>query len=240
MRKAHILIVEDEPIIADDLAYTLEELGYGVTGIAHDARDAITHISLQKPDLVLLDINLEGEEDGIFVATQLHSKYHIPFVFLTSLADKRTLDRAKVTEPSGYLVKPVNENDLRSTLEIALYNFNQRQHPRQESNFILKEAIFIKDHYRLIKVALKDIQYAEASNNYCYIHTEKKKYVLSVTLKLVAQRLQEWHFLRIHRTYMINPAHIDEVSDRSVIIAGRKLPISRKYYEEFMRELQTL
>lgn len=240
MNKAQILIVEDEPIIADDLAYTLEELGYGVTGIAHDARDAITHIALQKPDLVLLDINLEGDADGIDVAGKLHSEFRIPFIFLTSLADKSTLDRAKVTEPSGYLVKPVNENDLRTSLEVALYNFNQRQGTQQNANFILRDAIFIKDHYRLIKVAIRDILFAEASNNYCFIHTEKKKYVLSITLKLVAQRLEEWQFLRIHRTYMINPLHIEEVSDRSVVIAGQKLPISRKYYDGFMKELQTL
>ena len=239
MTPIRILIVEDEPIIADDLAYTLEELGYEISGIAHDAADAMTHIALQLPDLVLLDINLEGEIDGIAVAHELQRKQRIPFVFLTSLSDKNTLDRAKVTMPSGYLVKPVNESDLRTTLEVALYNY-QASERHAGVNFLLKESIFIKDNYRLIKVPVRDILFAEASNNYCFIHTSKKKFVLSVTLKVVAEKLVARGFLRIHRSFMINPEHITEIADRFVEISDHKLPISRKYHDSFMRIIQTL
>ncbi len=240
MKDIRILIVEDEPIIADDIAYMLEELSYQVSGIAHDAQEALVHIELEKPDLVLLDINLEGEFDGVHVAHKLHDAFHIPFIFLTSLSDKGTLDRAKVTEPYGYLVKPVDEHDLSSSLAVALHNHDVRMSQSAPDNFVISDAIFIKDRYRLVKVPLDDILYAEAANNYCYIHTLQKRFVLSVTLKAVAERLETFHFVRIHRTYMINPKHIAEVGDGFVKIAGQKLPISRTYHEGFMRILQTL
>ncbi|MDX1410068.1 MAG: response regulator transcription factor, partial [Saprospiraceae bacterium] len=215
------------------------EIGYTVSGIAHDVPDALTHIRLEQPDLVLLDINLEGEKDGVFVAHHLHETGQIPFIFLTSLSDRKTLDRAKRTGPSGYLVKPVDEGDLRTSVEVALYNHRQARLPR-ERKFLIKDALFIKDQYRLIKVPVADILFAEASNNYCYIHTASKKYVLSLTLKAVASKLAEREFIRIHRTYMINPVHIDEISGRTVRIGEHELPISRSYHDQFMQYIDTL
>jgi DNA-binding LytR/AlgR family response regulator len=91
-----------------------------------------------------------------------------------------------------------------------------------------------------VKVPIDDILFAEASNNYCVIHTAQKKYVLSVTLKTVAARLETLHFIRIHRSYMINPKHIVEVGEGFVQLAGHKLPISRSYHESFMQTIQTL
>jgi DNA-binding LytR/AlgR family response regulator len=240
MKDIRILIVEDEPIIADDISYILEEIGYGVSGIAHDAQETLLHLEIEKPALVLLDINLEGDPDGVFVAQKLHDTFHIPFIFLTSLSDKRTLDRAKITEPYGYLVKPVDERDLSSSIAVALHNHEIRRTPAGESNFVMRDAIFIKDRYRLVKVPLNDILFAEASNNYCVIHTVQRRFVLSVTLKIVAEKLESLHFIRIHRSYMINPKHILEVGEGFVQILEHKLPVSRSYHNSLMQILNTL
>lgn len=121
--KVRVLIVEDEPLIAENIAMYLNNHDYEVAGIAYDYEEAILKLEQEKPDIVLLDINLEGERDGIDVGKFIHEKMGIPFVFLSSYSDKSTLERAKHIQPSGYLVKPFHEKSLMATLEISLSNF---------------------------------------------------------------------------------------------------------------------
>jgi len=128
-----ILIVEDEPLIAEDIQGYLEESGFGVVGIANSGAMALEILSKNKPDALLLDINLGSGPDGIELAGIIRQQYQLPFVFLTSHADKSTLERAKLTFPAGYLLKPFDGSDLMTSLEIALFNhFNQHAITSQE------------------------------------------------------------------------------------------------------------
>jgi len=126
MTEIKILIVEDEPIIAEDISSALEKNEYKVSAIVYDMEEALIELSRNTPDLALLDINLNGAQEGIDIADKIAKEYHIPFVFLTSYSDKGTLEKAKHTEPSGYIVKPFSEAGLYSTIEIALYNYAQK------------------------------------------------------------------------------------------------------------------
>ena len=121
--KAKILIVEDEPIIAMDIKSYLRKLGYHVIGVAHDSEQALDMIYTRKPDLILLDIRIDGTRDGIQIASIINEKYKLPFLFLTSHSDEHTLDRATATKPYGYIVKPFDENDLKTSVAVALHNF---------------------------------------------------------------------------------------------------------------------
>lgn len=121
-RKYDILIVEDEPLIAEDIQGYLEESGFTVAGIANDGASALKLLESHRPDALLLDINLGTPPDGIELAEIIREKFQLPFVFLTSHADKSTLERAKKTFPAGYLLKPFDGHDLMTSLEIALYN----------------------------------------------------------------------------------------------------------------------
>jgi CheY-like chemotaxis protein len=116
-----ILIVEDEAIVANDIKETLTSLGYGVAGTVKSGEIALQKIAETQPDLVLMDIHLAGRMDGIEAAGQIHAKYGIPLIFLTAYADNALLDRAKVTQPYGYIVKPYDERELHSVIEMALY-----------------------------------------------------------------------------------------------------------------------
>lgn len=133
MSEIRVLIVEDEPLIAEDVAEFLGSIDYSISGIAHSIEDALQQLQTNCPDIAILDINLGEEKDGIYIAEKIHESYKIPFVFLTSYADKGTLDRAKHTHPMGYVVKPFDERRLLSTLEIALFNFSQLQAPNTVS-----------------------------------------------------------------------------------------------------------
>lgn len=127
MSEIRILIIEDDPIIATDIADYLNNVDYRVSGIAYNPMQAYEQLRSNTPDLILLDINLSSEQNGIDIATFIHQNHAIPFIFLTSYSTREVLNKAKITEPSGYIVKPFDEEDLFATIEIALYNFAQKQ-----------------------------------------------------------------------------------------------------------------
>lgn len=126
MDTIRILIVEDEPLIAENISMYLNNHNFAVSGIAYDDEEAIAELKNNPPDAVLLDVNLESAKDGIEIAEYINNNNRIPFVFLTSYSDKTIVERAKRTNPAGYIVKPFNEQTLYTTLEIALANFATR------------------------------------------------------------------------------------------------------------------
>jgi DNA-binding response OmpR family regulator len=121
MSKARILIVEDEGVIAADIEERLKRLGYEIAGWANNGDDAIMYAISYNPDLILMDIMLKGPLDGIEVAGQVRRQQDVPIIFLTAFSDEAMLERAKITEPFGYLLKPFNERELVTTIEMALY-----------------------------------------------------------------------------------------------------------------------
>ncbi len=120
MLKAKILIAEDEGIVALDLKYSLESMGFQVVGVASTGQDAIAQAEMFDPDLVLMDIRLQGEMDGVQAAKEILSKFEIPVIYLTAMADKGTTNRAMDTEPNGFITKPFSESELRAAIERAL------------------------------------------------------------------------------------------------------------------------
>ncbi|MFZ2414789.1 MAG: response regulator [Minisyncoccia bacterium] len=124
MTVPRILIVEDERIVADDLKETLKSFGYNVVGSVVSGEDSITRARELKPDLIMMDISLAGEMDGIEAAGEIRKIHDIPIIFLTAFADEKILARARITEPYGYILKPFNERELKTVIEIALYKHN--------------------------------------------------------------------------------------------------------------------
>jgi PAS domain S-box-containing protein len=125
-RPTRVLVVEDEPIVALDLQLRLERMGYDVPVVASSGEDAVRSARAEPPDLVLMDINLEGEMDGIDAADEL-ARERLPVVFLTAYSNDRTLQRAKIAEPYGYLLKPFEERELQTTIEVAVYKHQAQQ-----------------------------------------------------------------------------------------------------------------
>ena len=115
------LIVEDEAIIALDIQRRLKKIGYSDTVIKDHSQDAINYLSVHTPDLILCDINIHGDLDGVDVAAYVREHKSIPLIFITALSDKGTLDRAKKTLPYGYIIKPFTDKDLSTAIEMALY-----------------------------------------------------------------------------------------------------------------------
>lgn len=129
MSKIRILIVEDEVLIAEDIRESLNNSDYEVVGVVYDYEAALQQLDQSEPDFVLLDINLGNNTDGFKIAEVINERYHIPFVYLTSYASKTIVDQAKHTRPMGYIVKPFDEGDLFTSIEIAMFNYGQLVKP---------------------------------------------------------------------------------------------------------------
>lgn len=246
MATPKILIAEDEIIIAEDIASCLEELGYYICAI--DSGDHLIDIIREtEPNLLLLDIHLKGEIDGVELAAQIKKEFDIPFIFLTAYADKATIDRAKTTEPYGFIVKPFDDKDLRSAIEIALYKHGRDKErfepkiatPINESTFT-NEFLFVKVKHRMVKIALKDILWVEAYDNYSFIITPGHKYLISSTLKEMENKLPSASFVRTHRSYIVNLEKVDAFEEGSLIITEKSIPIGKSFRKELMTKFNII
>ena len=147
MSQKKILIVEDESIIAEDISDSLISLGYRITGMVYSGEEAIEAAAKCRPDLVLMDVNLQGEIDGITAAAEIRSRFQIPVVYLTAYADENTLRRVNATKPFGYIVKPFEEKNLHTTIQLALHrheydsltNLPNRSLLREQLNQVLEK-----------------------------------------------------------------------------------------------------
>ncbi|AKB25093.1 response regulator receiver [Methanosarcina sp. MTP4] len=133
MAEGRILVVEDEHIVAMGIKKMLKSLGYQVTGIASSGEDAISKAESTFPDLVLMDIMLKGNIDGIEAAREIIKRFELPVVYLSAYSDSQILERAKQTGPFGYIVKPFEEKDLHSSIEVALHR-HEVEKKKQEEN----------------------------------------------------------------------------------------------------------
>ena len=242
-----ILVVEDEMIIAAKISMQLTNLGYEVTGILPRGEEAILHVEENKPDIVLLDINLKGNIDGIETARQMQLMKDIPIIYLTANADEATFNRAKTTRPAAFISKPFKQLDLQRAIELTISRMAEIETGQQIENnvnnehpFILSDRIFVRHKEKMIKIMVADILYMEADRNYSRIFTNNKEYLLAITLKSIEEKLPLDLFVRIHRSYIINLAHIDEVADGHVVIAQKAIPLSAGLKEQLLQRIQTL
>ena len=239
-----ILIVEDEMIIGANISLQLSKLGYDVTGIVSRGEEAITHIKQNRPDIVLMDIQLKGNMDGIETASKMQNEVDIPVIYLTANADEEHFERAKSTNPYAFISKPFKKLDLQHAIELTIGRLDNNKKDTKplatvNSPFILSDSIFIRRNERMIKILIKDIYYFEADRNYCKIYAKKKECLLVMTLKEINDKLPPEHFLRIHRSFIINLSHVDEVAGTHVVIGKKAIPLSKTMRSELMNRLQT-
>jgi len=151
MEKARILVVEDATIIAMDIADNLRNIGYEVTDIVPSGERAIASVKEKRPDIILMDIILQGEMDGIQTAERIRSQYSVPTIFLTAYADEQMLERAKKAEPFGYIMKPFVERDLRIAVEIGLYKAKSELASRESEHISGQKVLIVDDDKDLLR-----------------------------------------------------------------------------------------
>lgn len=182
--RPRIIVIEDEALIAAEIRFSLENLGYDVVGHAMNGDKALDLFARTPADLILLDICIKGTLSGIDLARVINDKYKLPFVYLTSFSDPLTLEKVKETSPYGYIVKPFNQDDLRVNIELALFKFNSNA---SNNGDLTKEQIEAK-----LNVRLTDREYAVLSafkDGLSYKETGEKLFISVNTVKSYQKRL---------------------------------------------------
>lgn len=249
MAQTNVLVVEDESIVSKDIQHSLKKLGYNVVGAASTGDQAVKLAIETLPDIILMDIMLKGEMNGIEAATQIRTETNIPVIFLTAYADESTLNKAKVTQPYGYIIKPFKEIDIHTSIEMALYKHKKEAEVLKERDLLFnlvegqggsgKDLIFVKSNSRLVKLRTSDIYFVEALKDYVVINTLNTRYTIHSTMKDIEAKLPESEFLRVHRSFIVRIDKIVAIEQPNLILENDKkiIPIGGSYKDELAKRL---
>lgn len=246
MKKIRVLIVEDEPIIAADLADRLSDMGYEVVQECSSGSEVLAFFQNEEADLVLMDINIDGPMDGIETAQKLLEIRSLPLIYLTSNTDESTFARAKSTAPAAFLTKPFRGKDLKHAIELAITRSASKpvlESPATElsDTNLFKDRLFIKVKDRMIRIFLSEILWLEADDYYCKLVTQEKEFLITQPLKQMGEFLAAVpEFMRIHRSFMVNLSHVEEIGDGFVSIQKKQIPLNKSSKEELTTRLQKI
>ena len=244
--KINVLIVEDEGITALDLSEGLLQCGYAIAGIADNAGTAKNLYGEKEVDIVLMDIQLKGEKDGVDTVLELMKIRKRPVIYLTAFTDAGTVERVKRTYPAAFLTKPYHVDNVRIAIELALHNFAAGKAPDQPvrqadqgSLLRLNDNLFVKMNYRFVKLPLSSISYVVADNNHVHLVTPEKKYVVRLSLNQVLDTIGWEKLVRIHRSYAVNIDAVSSFTEQEVTLNKVILPVGRQYKDAFWQQFGT-
>jgi len=228
-----ILIVEDEVLVAEEIAADLEDYSFKISDISTSSEECYSAIKNELPNVILMDINIKGEKDGIATAKTINQTHNIPIVYLTANTDSKTIERALSTSPSAFISKPYTKKDLVIALELAFKKHNEKliSNPISEN----KNSFFVKDGAQYSRINVDDINYVEADGSYSKIYTTSKEYHLSTNLNHFQENLSNPIFVRIHRSYIINIGKVETFNKNSLTIGTKTLPISKSHQKEILK-----
>ncbi len=243
MNPFNIFLVEDNLSFALEIEMLIQQLGYGFSGQVDNAQDAIEGIESKLPDLVLVDIGIKGQGNGIELATYLEKK-NIPFIFITQSRDRTTYASAQALKPIAYLVKPFDLLTLQSTLEEAVRKLeaNKKRVDAAAGMENDQESFYIRNNNVLNRIEFSDIYWIKSDGNYCNIHTEKKKYVTKVSLVSMMKKLEKLEFIRVHKQFIVPIRRIENINlfNNLLYIGDKMIPIGRSYKSSLVKQLNLI
>lgn len=250
MSKLNVLIVEDESIVAKDIQHSLKKLGYNVVGVCATGEEAVKTAEETNPDVVLMDIMLKGQMNGIEAASQIRENIFVPVIFLTAYADENTLSKAKVSEPYGYILKPFKEIDIHTAIEMAVYKHEKERDLKKERDLLYsivenkdsKDILFVKANSKLVKVKTSDIFYVEALKDYVVVNTAATRYTIHSTMKDIEKKLPASDFIRVHRSFIVRIDKIVAIEQPNLILEDDKklIPLGGSYKDALSKRLNLL
>lgn len=227
-------VIEDEAVIAETLRMMLEDLGYTVPEPAMNPKEGFLMVKEEQPDIILMDINLNADIDGIELARQIKLEMEVPIVFITSYADPVTLERAKAVGPAGYLVKPFTAQDIFAAIEIAMV---QTQKPALSKNEPENKKLFLKSGTTYIKINPPEIDFIHSEGGYLLIYSGSRKFVIRDSFDNVLERLPQSLFFRNHKSYCVNIERIDLIETEFIKIGEHEIPLGRTRKDELFKLL---
>jgi len=236
------MLIDDQEIQQKKVEFYCSKLGYRYVGIQHNFDDVFDLIESEKPDMILQDINLNYEINGIELARRIKKKFNLPLIFTTSHKTPEMIKKAAATEPQGYLAKPYEIHNLQAAIELSLFksgnhetteevDLSEKDTPSGGKN-VVSNAFFVKGHDKIEKVLIENILWIEsAEEKYINIVTDAKKLRMRSSLNKVLDQLPNELFARVNRNQVINIKHLEAIDEfeESVIVAGRDLLIGKVF-----------
>lgn len=250
MSKIRIIVVEDEFVISEDIRAELESAGYEVLSVFDNAEDALPAILKLIPDLLVVDIRLAGNMDGVQLVETIEKSLNIPIIYITANSDTVTYERARTTRPSAFLVKPFSRENLLASVDLALYHFSSDITPQridrlpplgsEPKPFTLHASLFIRANGKYRKVKQQDILFVEAAGSYVNIQTANERFTLSQNLTQFFKKASLPCLVRIHRSYVVNVERVDSFDESHVYVQTHNLPLSENYRPGFLAQVRML
>lgn len=238
-----ILIIEDDPLIAEDLKDKLGSLDYHVIGITDSKEEALKLVKDQKPQLILSDIILETQDyDGIDVVKYIFKQFRIPVIYLTASSELTTVKKATSSQPAAFLLKPYRLKELAVNIELCLNGYrNQKTEELATLPELADDSIFIPENFIHHRIYKKDISHVEADGSYSKLFTTKKKFQLTLNLKHFALQLGDPNFVRISRKHLVNTDFISKINGNTLYLKNDTgLTISKKNRQELLERFPIL
>lgn len=243
MKHINVLIIEDIPEQSEALSTVLLAHKYNIVGVARNYKDALTLFFSKPVDIIIIDVFLDNKPDGITFAETINAIPNAskPFVFLTNSQERQIFDRAKLTNPFSFLMKPYNELEILYALEMAIEKFYEQPNvflSENQNTVVSSDYLFIKKKNTLKKVSLKDIIYIVFEDRYCNIITEKEKFIILISLNKILELLDSKKFIRTHRNYIVNKDKIEEIvlADNLIILKGNHKVCLSNSYKDFIKK----
>lgn len=229
-----ILIVEDEHWIAEELQETLISNGYSVIAVVDNFEKAMLAMNDEVPDLVILDIRLNGPGTGIDIAREINLKWGVPFVFLSSLIEPELLHELKEEVPHSILSKPCKPVDLLAAVSLA---FSPTSKSDLDADIIDEESFFVKNEHAYQRIQLKDLLFIKGEGNYTRIQLRNDRIVLRANLKDFSFLNEIDSIYQIHRSYLVNVKNVDKIYSKHVQMGEFEVPISKESREEVLKRI---
>lgn len=228
-----ILIVEDEVELANNISEILSNLDYKVAAVVDNAKSALEFLEENEVDLVLMDILIHGDLDGIDLAYKIREKYNLPIVFSTAYSGTEYLKRISSDIHEGYLLKPFTLDSLKTAVFFGLKRHEEKSGKEKKSKGSLK---FMDKGY-LVPVPFSEIAYLKADGLYTKVYTKAKSYLVRDILKSFEEKLPQDQFLRVHKSFLVNISFIISFNAKKVNLGDSSIPIRRGLYKELMEKL---
>lgn len=225
-----ILVVEDEYITQKTICNYLTEIGYEVVAAVMNANNAIEILNTKEVDFAILDINIKGEKNGIWLGNYISENFNIPHLYLTAYSDTETIKNALQTKPLGYLVKPFQKHDLFTSIEIAISNFTKNQTSKEKH-------ILVKHNEVYTKINFDTILFIESDKNYLILNCEDETYRYRSTITDF-ENVMPNYFIKTHKGFIINCQKVKEFSNSLILINDFKIPISKTFKDSVFNKLQ--
>lgn len=245
--KHKIVIVEDEPLYSMQLEDLLLDLGHDCLGVFTNAQDALIFLAKGTyPDLFLMDINIEGDMDGVDLAAEIMLENPRPIIFITSNYDDESYERAKATAPAAFLEKTFRKRQLTRAIDLAIANLNKKnqeaanQSKLKATSSAIKDTVFVKKDHSFHKIHIEDIFYIEAEDHYCTIYLKGERHVIRQSLNQLLEELPSELFFKTHRSVAVNLKKVDSINahEQTVAVGEYQVALSRGQKEVLLGLLE--